>query len=90
MSHADAAKDDDAWCDTVHKIPKTQLRKNHTFPVPPCPECVLEPWVVLASVAFPAGLPYGASGTPQMQISYKDRRVLLATQRLQTAMLCLP
>jgi len=46
--------------------------------------------VVLASVAFPASLPFGAAGNPPMQISYKARRALLATQRLQTAMLCLP
>lgn len=88
-SHVKAMQDDDAWCDTIQKIPPAQLRK-HLFPVPPCPECVAEPWVVLASVAFPASLPYGAQGTPAMQISYKARRVLLATQRLQTAMACLP
>ena len=88
-SHAHAAKDDAAWCAAVHATPKDQLHKQLTFPVPPCPECMLDPWVVLASVAIPAQ-GAKASHLPPVQVSYKNRRTLLATQRLQTATLCLP
>jgi hypothetical protein len=86
QSHVDAQKDDDAWCNVVATLPP-EMRRRHTFPVPPCPECVVEPWVVLATVAIftpPAG------GPASVQVSYNDRRTLLATQRLQVAMLCLP
>jgi hypothetical protein len=89
-SHTKAAQDDNAWCTTVQNTSKAQLTRLHTFPVPPCPECVIEPWVVLASVAFPAGHGVNDQNAPPMQISYQSRRTLLATQRLQTAMLCLP
>lgn len=87
-SHVKAQKDDEAWCNAVHNAPPEVLKRWHTFPVPPCPECVLEPWVVLATVSFPASAT--TVNPAQIQISYKDRRVLLATQRLQVAMLCLP
>jgi hypothetical protein len=87
QSHVDAAKDDKAWCDAVHQTPAELLKRQHTFRVPPCPECIAEPWVVLATVSFPPSAPVNNA---QLQISYKDRRVLLATQRLQIAMLCLP
>jgi hypothetical protein len=89
-SHVSAAKDDQAWCDVVHNMPKAKLARSHTFPVPPCPECVLEPWVVLATVGFAGSLAVGDPNAPPIQISYTNRRTLLATQRLQTAMLCLP
>lgn len=88
-SHVKAAKDDDEWCNAVHTASPELLKRRHTFPVPPCPECVLEPWVVLATVAVPQQQD-PANPNAQVQISYRDRRVLLATQRLQTAMLCLP
>jgi hypothetical protein len=88
-SHVNAAKDDKAWCDVVKQMPPEMRRHPSLFPVPPCPECVLEPWVVIATVTFPAASQPGNAGG-QMQISYADRRTLLATQRLQTAMLCLP
>lgn len=89
-SHVKAFEDDKAWCATVGNLSAANLKEGHALPVPPCPECGLEPWVVLASVGFPASVPYGTVGAPPMQISYKYRRVLLATQRIQTAMVCLP
>jgi hypothetical protein len=89
-SHVKAAQDDTQWCNAVHAMTPTQLRERHLFPVPPCPECVLDPWVVLATVAMPVNQNPGAAGNASVQISYNDRRVLLATQRLQIAMLCLP
>jgi hypothetical protein len=86
-SHINAAKDDKAWCDDLQNTHKGQISRLHTFPVPPCPECVVEPWVILASVAFPAAQ-QPSNGV--MRISYEFRRTLLATQRLQTAMTCMP
>jgi hypothetical protein len=82
-SHVKAKADDMKWCAMVKQSPAANLRE-HLFPVPPCPECVSEPWVVLATVS------YATSDAPKVHVSYKDRRVLLATQRVQTAMLCLP
>lgn len=85
-SHVNAAKDDDAWCTAVQNL-TPDMRRRHAFPVPPCPECVTDPWVVLASVVIvnpPAG------GPPALLVNYNNRRTLLATQRLQVAMLCLP
>ncbi|MFL6623130.1 MAG: hypothetical protein ACJ8NR_11110 [Sulfurifustis sp.] len=89
QSHIDAQKDDEVWCATVHKLPP-EGRRLHTFPVPPCPECVTDPWVVLATVNIPGGAVSTHDAPVQLHISYVHRRVLLATQRLQTAMLCLP
>jgi len=83
QSHIDAAKDDQAWHDQLQKTPQDVLRRLLTFPVPPCPECVSDPWVVLATVTLPA------QGQSDLQVDYADRRVLLATQRLQVAMLSL-
>jgi hypothetical protein len=88
-SHVKAVQDDMQWCNDVHNQPPALLQRRHLFPVPPCPECVLDPWVVLAAVAIPTN-PDPAVGNAALAISYNDRRVLLATQRLQTAMLCLP
>jgi len=89
-SHVDARQDDNQWCTTITNAPPEWFSRLHLFPVPPCPECVDEPWVVLASVTVQLG--DSAPGVPPNppQISYMFRRVLLATQRLQTAMLCLP
>ena len=89
-SHVKAKKDDLAWCTTVHNTPAEMLRRLHTFPVPPCPECDDDPWVVLATVSFLTSTPLGVANLPPMDISFRDRRVLLATQRLQVAALCLP
>jgi len=89
-SHTQARTDDDQWCQAVKSTSPVQLSRLHTFPAPPCPACPTDPWVVLATVHIPpAGIT--AAGVPaQLQVSYADRRVLLATQRLQVAMLCLP
>lgn len=61
------------------------------FPVPACSRCVTEPWVVLASVVLPQAARSPAKPVPgrngAMEVSYQDRRVLLSSQHLQTAML---
>jgi hypothetical protein len=89
QSHIDARNDDDKWCSLLQQLPAAQ-RRLHTFPVPPCPECASDPWVVLATVAVTKSNGPAGDNNQQIQISYADRRVLLATQRLQTALTCLP
>ena len=90
QSHVEAATDDKAWCDAV-KQSSANITRRHLYPVPPCPVCIADPWVVLATVSLPAQPGEAGSNVPQqLALSYRDRRVLLATQRLQTAMLCLP
>jgi hypothetical protein len=88
-SHRNAAQDDRRWCEQLRAAVEEQ--KVLSFPVPSCPECSDDPWVVLATVAVPEAKDKKpadkADGTPQ--ISYKDRRVLLSAQRLQVALLCL-
>ena len=89
-SHGAAAQDDAEWCTLLRNTPPEQLSRRHLFPVPPCPPCVDDPWVVLATVTLPAADAAGTSAAQALIISYRDRRVLLATQRLQTAVLCVP
>jgi len=88
-SHANALKDDLQWCATVKQMPPDRGRRPGFFPVPPCPECAIDPWVVLATVQFPA---LDAPGTPgkQITVGYNQRRTLLSTQRLQSALTCMP
>jgi hypothetical protein len=90
-SHTKAAADDKAWCQQLHLTSSEELKRRLMFPAPPCPECELDPWVVLATVMLPTGEPGGTvGGAPAgLQVFYEDRRVLLGTQRLQTAMLCM-
>lgn len=95
QSHIDARKDDATWCAMVQQE-SAVMRRLHTYPVPPCPECVEDPWVVLATVTIPpkSSPPpdkTNAAGSPaQLQISYDACRVLLSTQRLQVATWCMP
>jgi hypothetical protein len=94
QSHVDARKDDEAWCETIKKTPAEMFRRRLTYPVPPCPECVKDPWVVLGTVTLKApgsGSPTGTTtAPPAVTIGYADRRVLLATGRLQVAAICMP
>ena len=85
-SHTRARQDDATWCSTVHEA-RAIARRQHTLPVPPCPECESDPWVVLATVSFATNSDPAHQNLPE--IRFDDRRVLLATQRLQVAMLCL-
>jgi hypothetical protein len=90
QSHIDAQKDDTQWCNTVHNFSDEQ-RRRHQLPVPPCPECVDDPWVVLATITIPINNdPAPPHNTKPLQISYVDRRVLLPTQCLQLVTLCFP
>jgi hypothetical protein len=69
-------------------MPPEMARRRHLFPVPPCPACDSDPWVVLATVSL--ALSPDPANTNPVNVNYKDRRVLLATQRLQVASLCMP
>jgi hypothetical protein len=84
-SHLRARQDDDVWCQAVQSG-GAAMRRLHLWPAPPCPECESDPWVVLAAVIFGTG---GGETAPP-QIRYEVRRVLLATQRLQLGVMCLP
>lgn len=86
-SHTKAIQEDLAWCDTMKK---TTFDRYHLFPAPlSCPECTTDPWVVLAMVRFTPSLAVSDQNA-QLTISYTGRRVLLATQKLQVALACLP
>ncbi|WP_373986959.1 hypothetical protein [Duganella sp. BuS-21] len=91
-SHEQARQDDRAWCEALNGDTSHQLLREHIYPVPPCPPCPSDPWVVLATVWISSGgKPTGSDNpTPLVTVSYLDRRVLLSTQRVQTAQLCLP
>lgn len=88
-SHEIAAQQDAQWRRLLENAGKDH-KKLPSFPVPPCPDCATDPWVVLATIALPQKQTSDGKGTNDaLQISYKDRRVLLSTQRLQIAMLSL-
>lgn len=90
-SHTKARQDDDAWCSAIQQTPPELRKRLHTFAVPPCPACDSDPWVVLATVSFSTNAsPASANHGSPVSIKFTDRRVLLATQRLQVAMACLP
>lgn len=91
-SHKRAAQHDASWCNQLREAADA-IGEARSFPVPPCPEPGCEPWVVLATVTLPGKQdPKPGGGTDAgkaVQVSYKDRRVLLSVQHLQVALLCL-
>jgi len=88
-SHQAAAQQDLQWGRMLENLARDH-QKELVFPVPPCPDCASDPWVVLATISLPQKQTTDGKGTNDaLQISYKDRRVLLSTQRLQIAMLSL-
>jgi len=90
-SHTNALKDDVNWCTAVSQLDPALMKRRHLYPVPPCPVCESDPWVVLASVRFPTSTtPVLSNNSNNLTISTDVRRVLLSTQRLQVAGLCLP
>jgi hypothetical protein len=86
-SHAEARKADAAWADEARA--GIHQARQEGVPVPSCPACTDEPWVVLATIRLPnvQGLPAG--GDPQQppitagDISFLDRRVLYSVTALQ-------
>jgi len=91
-SHLQARKDDEQWCRTVQALTPEALQRRHALPVPPCPPCPTDPWVVLATVYIPPANsgPSANGNNNSLQITTDDCRVLLATQRIQVASVCLP
>jgi hypothetical protein len=93
-SHREAARDDAQWCSTLKQTPREALKRLLSYPVPPCPSCTDDPWVVLATITLPQQGDQAAvdanDARGDLRISFQDRRVLLSTQRLQVAMLCVP
>lgn len=89
-SHVRAKKDDENWCKTIRQMPPESPRRLPTFPVPPCPECDSDPWVVLATVSFSTTTDPASDHQKPASVRFVDRRVLLSTQHLQVATLCLP
>jgi hypothetical protein len=81
-----ARKADQAWCNTVKTLPPDAVQR-HEWPTIPCPPCAHDPWVVIATVTLPAS---EKTDIKAGDISPKDRRALLPTQALQTALMCLP
>lgn len=71
-SHTDAIAADVAFAE---KLAQWKERQTAGDPVPPCPACPAEPWVVLATILLP-----GEAGTTITvgNIHYGDRRVLLS------------
>lgn len=88
-SHTAADQGDNAWCDTLTKN-RENIREDG-LPVPPCPPCVDDPWVVLAKITIPSK---DATGKPAKtpitagNISTRDRRVLLSTNAIQVMTEC--
>jgi hypothetical protein len=88
-SYVNAKTEETTWCNTIKQVAGT-LGQTHTYPAPACFPCESEPWVVLATVSFYAGSDPKmlANAATSVTISFTDCRVLLPTQRLQTAVLC--
>ncbi|WP_341890351.1 hypothetical protein [Variovorax sp. YR752] len=83
-SHTALKKDQQAWRQTLEEFVRGD--SNQPLPIPPCPACSFDPWVVLATVTVS---PTKGDVTERLRISYKDRPVLWSTQRLQAALLVL-
>jgi hypothetical protein len=88
QSHTAAGAADAQWLKTFAQA-SPETVKISGLPVPPCPACIDDPWVVLAQLRIPAVKPGTGAGagskTPiaANDISYHVRRVLYSTSALQ-------
>lgn len=86
-SHTAAVQWDNTWRDTLAK--NRDLIREEGLPVPACPACVDDPWVVLATIRIPTVQNQGAASKAVPapitagDISTHDRRVLLSTNAIQ-------
>jgi hypothetical protein len=82
-SHRRAAAADAAWCEQIKGWAKS--KDPGPPPVPPCPECASDAWVVLARIRIPqkAGAAVEAG-----DIAYEGRRVCYGVSALQTLVGC--
>ena len=84
QSHKDAKAADTAWQNVIAEWRRDGVENRQPLPVPPCPACTDEPWVVLATITVRAN--------PQrtldiLNIGFQDRRVLLSVSALQHLLL---
>ena len=86
-SHVDAAEWDAAWTATVQAWKQEQgpdaagvPRGRSPLPVPPCPACPSDSWVVLACIRLPQK---AESPIVEADMSYAGRRVLYSVHALQ-------
>jgi len=85
-SHIDAKNADAAWLAQAKQLMPEGPKLG--YPVPPCPACTDDPWVVLATIRIPTVPQTGINAGTQPQIttgdiSFFDRRVLYSTTALQ-------
>jgi hypothetical protein len=83
-SHQRAAAADKVWCEEIKRW--SRAKEPGPAPVPVCPECVDDPWVVLARIQLPDSVK--AAISPRA-ISYDGRRVLYSVTALQTMVRCI-
>jgi len=84
QSHVTAEERQEAWRETIRDwaVPdSTSDQRRGPMPVPDCPPCPEDPWVVLARIVL-RRVP--GQGLRIIALSFVDRRVLLSTQNLQT------
>jgi hypothetical protein len=79
-SHVDAAAADEAW---QAKVREWLAQREAPMPVPPCPCCPGEPWVVIARIRLPKPDKAIVAGN----IDYVGRRVLYSVSALQGVVL---
>lgn len=82
-SHTDATKQDQQWRRTLEEA-LGSAKDVLELPVPACPTCPTDPWVVLATVRSPSKRVVAVG---KLKISYEDRRVLWSTRHIQLAWL---
>jgi hypothetical protein len=83
-SHSEAKKADAAWAAAA----KAGQHAEAGLPVPPCPACFDDPWVILATLRIPTVPQNTTAGVAKppittQDISFRDRRVLYSTTALQ-------
>jgi hypothetical protein len=85
-THSAVKTADAAWAAAAKK--GFSAASDLGYPVPPCPPCTDDPWVVLATIRIPV-IPQTGTGTgtkppiTQQDITFLDRRVLYSTTALQ-------
>lgn len=80
--HTDALAADKAWCQQVKRWTES---KKALPPVPSCPPCTDEPWVVIADIRLPSE---PGKRVREAHISYEHRRALLGVGALQMFVDC--
>lgn len=84
-SHKKALEHDAKW--TAELRDWAANRQHLPLPVPPCPACPDDPWVVIARIRLPT---QATTPITQPQIDYVGRRVLYSVHSLQVMIMALP